>query len=85
MQREAAIDRLFVGDMVENILAAVEREASSGSADAEWAAKISAIDAYQIAAQPQTCAGASAAWQNMGFRDVHAHGIPHSVARHPRA
>jgi len=42
-QQRAVIDRLFVGDMVENILAAVEDEASSGSADAEWAAKISAI------------------------------------------
>lgn len=43
MRQRALIDRLFVGDMVENILAAVEGEASSGSADAEWAAKISAI------------------------------------------
>ena len=37
MARRAAIDRLFAGDMVENILAALDREAISGSADAEWA------------------------------------------------
>jgi enoyl-CoA hydratase len=41
-QRRAAIDRLFVGDLVENILAAVEREALSESVDAEWAAKTAA-------------------------------------------
>jgi enoyl-CoA hydratase len=39
MTRRAAIDRLFVGASVEDILAALEREAKSGSADAEWAAK----------------------------------------------
>ncbi|HUL87699.1 MAG TPA: enoyl-CoA hydratase/isomerase family protein [Pseudolabrys sp.] len=43
IQRRAAIDRLFVGDLAENILVAVEREASSESADAEWAAKTAAI------------------------------------------
>ena len=41
-QRKSAIDRLFAGDMVENILAAIDREAASGSGDAEWARKISA-------------------------------------------
>jgi enoyl-CoA hydratase len=42
MQRRAVIDRLFVGDMVENILAALDTEALSRSADAEWAAKTAA-------------------------------------------
>jgi enoyl-CoA hydratase/carnithine racemase len=42
MQRSATIDRLFAGDMVENILAAIDREASSGGTDAEWAAKTAA-------------------------------------------
>jgi enoyl-CoA hydratase len=42
MQRMAAIDRLFAGDMVENILAALDREAVCGSADAEWAQKMAA-------------------------------------------
>jgi enoyl-CoA hydratase len=41
-ERMAAIDRLFAGDMVENILAALDREASSGSPDAEWAQKTAA-------------------------------------------
>ena len=34
---------LFAGDMVENILAALDREAVSGSADAEWARKTAAV------------------------------------------
>ena len=37
MQRRATIDRLFAGDLVEDILAALDREAASGSGDAEWA------------------------------------------------
>ena len=41
-QRKAAIDRLFTGDMVENILAALDREAASGSSDADWAQKTAA-------------------------------------------
>ena len=40
--RRAAIDRLFAGDSVEHILAALEGEAASGSADAGWAAKAGA-------------------------------------------
>src|SRR5450432_3678890 len=40
MAKRAAIDRLFAGDQVEDIIAALEREAaSSSSADAEWAGK----------------------------------------------
>src|SRR5262249_55818675 len=35
--RRTTIDRLFTGDMLENILAALDREASLGHADAEWA------------------------------------------------
>ena len=42
MARRAAIDRLFAGRPVEDILAALDREAASGSADAEWAAKTAA-------------------------------------------
>jgi enoyl-CoA hydratase/carnithine racemase len=42
MQRKPAIDRLFAGDMVENILAALDREASSSGPDAEWAKKTAA-------------------------------------------
>jgi enoyl-CoA hydratase len=42
MQRRAVIDRLFAGDMVENILAALDTKALSGSADAEWAAQTAA-------------------------------------------
>jgi enoyl-CoA hydratase len=42
LSRRAAIDRLFAGDSVEGILAALERETASGSADAEWAAQTAA-------------------------------------------
>jgi len=38
----AAIDRLFAGSQVEDILNALDREAASGSADAEWAGKTAA-------------------------------------------
>jgi enoyl-CoA hydratase len=41
-QHRAAIDRLFESDMVENILAALDTEALSKSADAEWAAQTAA-------------------------------------------
>ena len=40
--RRAAIDRLFAGDRVEGIIAALEREAASGGTDAEWAGKTAA-------------------------------------------
>ena len=39
---KAAIDRLFKGDAVEGILAALDREAQSTGADAAWAAKTAA-------------------------------------------
>jgi len=42
LARRGAIDRLFAGDRVEGILAALDREASSANADAEWAAKTAA-------------------------------------------
>ena len=42
MARRAAIDRLFAGNRVEDIIAALDREAASASADAEWAAKTAA-------------------------------------------
>ena len=65
--RRAAIDRLFAGDSVEDILAALDREAASGSADAEWAQKTAATMRDQIAAQPQAGAGAGAARQSTGI------------------
>ena len=41
--RRAAIDRLFAGDSVEAILAALDREVAAGGVDAEWAGKTAAI------------------------------------------
>lgn len=43
MTRRSAIDRLFAADQVEAILAALDREASSTSADVEWAGKTAAL------------------------------------------
>jgi enoyl-CoA hydratase len=40
--RRGAIDRLFKGSQVEDILAALDRETAAGGADAEWAAKTAA-------------------------------------------
>jgi enoyl-CoA hydratase/carnithine racemase len=42
MARRASIDRLFAYDRVEAILAALDREASSGGAEVDWAAKTAA-------------------------------------------
>jgi enoyl-CoA hydratase/carnithine racemase len=42
VNRRASIDRLFAGDRVEDILAALDRETAAGGADAEWAAKTAA-------------------------------------------
>lgn len=42
MARKGTIDRLFAGDTVEGILAALDEEARSTSADAAWAAKTTA-------------------------------------------
>ena len=43
LSRRAAIDRLFAGDRIEDILDSLDREAGSASADAEWAGKIAAL------------------------------------------
>jgi enoyl-CoA hydratase/carnithine racemase len=42
LARRSAIDRLFAGNQVDDILAALDREAARGGADAEWAAKTAA-------------------------------------------
>jgi enoyl-CoA hydratase len=39
LQRRAAIDRLFKGDRVEDILAALDQEAAFGRVDADWAGR----------------------------------------------
>ena len=42
MARRGALDRFFAGSQVEDILAALDHEAVSGSADAEWAGRTAA-------------------------------------------
>ncbi|MGH6727771.1 MAG: enoyl-CoA hydratase/isomerase family protein [Pseudolabrys sp.] len=41
--RRTTIDRLFTGDSVEDVLAALDRETASGGGDAEWAGKTAAV------------------------------------------
>ena len=43
MQRKPAIDRLFAGDRVEDIFAALEREAQGSGEHAEWAENTAAV------------------------------------------
>lgn len=43
LAHRAAIDRLFTGEKVEAILAALDREAASSSVDADWAGKTAAL------------------------------------------
>ena len=47
MAKRATIDRLFAGHRVEDIIAALEHEAASSSADAEWAGKTAATIAVK--------------------------------------
>jgi enoyl-CoA hydratase len=42
LRRREAIDRLFTGERVEDILAALDREAAFGRTDADWAGKTAA-------------------------------------------
>ena len=51
MQRKAAIDRLFVGDRVEGIIDALEREASLGGADSGMGENNRRYDPNEISAQ----------------------------------
>ena len=83
MARRAAIDRLFAGDRVEDILAALDREAASGSADADWAGKTAATMRAKSPLSLKLALAQVRRGEDMGFRDVHARRIPHSVARHP--
>ena len=85
VQRKAAIDRLFAGDMVENILAALDREAASGSGDAEWARKTAATIRTKSPLSLKLALAQVRRGKTWDFDDVHAHGVSHSVARHPWA
>ena len=81
--QRATIDRLFAGDTVEDILAALDREAASGSADAEWARQDRRHDPNANRRSASNSRWRRCGAAEVGFRDVHAHRIPHSVARHP--
>ena len=81
LARRAAIDRLFAGDSVEAILAALDREAASGSADAEWAGKTAATMRAKSPLSLKLALAQVRRGKSLGFRHVHARRIPHSVAR----
>ena len=66
LARRAAIDRLFAGDRVEGILAALDREAAS-QRRCRMGGKDRRHHAHEIAAQPQAGAGAGAARQSIGI------------------
>ena len=80
MARQATIDRLFAHDRVEDILAALDGEVAGGGGDAEWAAKTAATIRTKSPLSLKIALAADAPRQDLGFRDVHARRIPHSVA-----
>ena len=84
MAQRAVIDRLFAGDSVEHILDALDARSQGGRRLFRMGRQNRGHDADEIAAQSETGAGPGAARRRLRFRDVHAHGIPHSVARHRR-
>ena len=72
----AAIDRLFQGARVEDILAALDADGS------EFAAAAAKTIARQIADLAEACAGAGARRFQPVIPGVHGDRIPHSVPRH---
>ena len=69
LARRAAIDRLFAGGRVEDILAALDSEAAAGGADAEWAAKTAATMRTKSPLSLKIGAGANAARQAWDFAE----------------
>ena len=68
---------------VEDILAALDREAASGGADAEWAGKTAATMRTKSPLSLKIALAQVRRGTALGFRNVHARRIPHSVAHHP--
>ncbi len=84
MARRGAIDRLFAGVPSRGYPRRARPRSGVRQRRCRMGGKNRRHHAHEIAAQPETGAGAGAARPILGFRDVHAHRIPHSVARHPR-
>ena len=78
-RRRGAIDRLFKGDRVETILAALDAEARSRRRIRQGHGR---HDPREVADLAQARAGANARRRDAVIPGVHANRIPHSVARH---
>ena len=83
LARRTAIDRLFAADQVEDILDALDREASVGRRRGGVGGQDRSDNTDQIAAQPETRAWRRCGAARLGLRNVHARRIAHSVAHHP--
>ncbi len=82
--RRAAIDRLFAGDRVEDILDRARPKPQTG-ADAEWAKATAATIRTKSPTSLKLALAQVRRGRHWSFEDVHADRIPHSVAHHPRA
>ena len=81
LAHQAAIDRLFTGAAVEDILAALDAEAAGDGTHAAFAARTAALIRTKSPTSLKTRARTDAARRDARFRRMHAHRIPHSVAR----
>ena len=82
--RQRAIDRLFLGNRVEYIVDALEREAQSGGADAEFAGATAATIRTKSPTSLKLALAQVRAGKIPCIRRVHADRIPHSVAHYSR-
>ena len=80
--RRAAIDRLFAGDRVEDILQRLDAEEGDGSRVGRGDRR---NDPRQVAAEPEDRARAGAARQGLVVRGLHDLRIPYRVAHRLRA
>ena len=76
--RRTAIDRIFAGSSVEDILAALDHEGG------EWAQKTAATMRVKSPLSLKLALAQVRRGKALGFRYVHARRIPHSVAHHRR-
>ncbi len=82
MARRAAIDRLFAHDTRRGHSRRARPRSGRRRSRRRMGGQNRRHHADQIAAQSQDRASADAPRQRVGFRDVHARRIPHSVAHH---
>ena len=81
--KRAVIDRLFAADRVEDILAACDREAAAGSADADFARSTAAAIRTKSPLSLKIALAQMRAGTIHGVRRLHADRIPHCLAHRP--